>query len=271
MQFDDRGILTFNDSTGYPLWYPIFTSLMMLALVTHFFANVKCTKMSRITMMMLFLSSVLNSSQSKFLKETDEFYYPIYSRSNEFNTILLNATSLHSTINTSFDTDYFPIDVDSGASSTPTPHKSDFITDSYEPLQGVAIPGIASGLNTSGVGSVLCKIKYEDGHLIDLQIDRVLHLEKLPSRLISPQQVIRQSNNLSDGFHVERNKSKLIFHGYSKTVNYDPLKNIPMLFTESGLNNLHAYLNATHDSMIQDGAPNDNLTNAQRQLMHWHR
>ena len=58
---------------------------------------------------------------------------------------------------------------------------------SYEPLKGVTTSGIASGLKTLGIGSVLYKTKDDQGNLIDLQIDRVLHLEKLSARLLSPQ------------------------------------------------------------------------------------
>ena len=41
------------------------------------------------------------------------------------------------------------------------------------------------------------------------------------------------------------------------------------MFTESGLENLKAYLHS--DSLVQDGGLQDNLTNAQRQLLYWHR
>ena len=128
---------------------------MIPASVMHFFTSVKCAKLSRFAMMMLFLSNMLNSSQSKFLREIDEFHYLIYSRSSESNKILLNATSNHSSIYEAFDTDSFSIIIDSGASSTAIPHKSDFITDSSKPLQGITIHGIALGLKASGVGSVL--------------------------------------------------------------------------------------------------------------------
>ena len=110
----------------------------------------------------------MNHPQSKFFRETDEFIQPIYFRSFENNRLLLNATVTSSNAGTSFDTDSFPIIIDTGASSTSTPYKSDFIPDSYKPLKGITISGIASGLKALGVGSILCKIKDDQGNLIDL-------------------------------------------------------------------------------------------------------
>ena len=69
---------------------------------------------------------------------------------------------------------------------------------------------------------------------------------------------------MSDGFYVFRCKSKLVFHGFSKTVNYEQLTNLLMLFAESGVDNLKTCLENDNDSLIQDGRLQDNLTNAQR-------
>ena len=70
-----------------------------------------------------------------------------------------------------FDTDSISLIVDSGASSTATPCKDNFIENTYKLLNGVTISSIGSGLNTSGIGSVLYKIKDNNNNLIDLQID----------------------------------------------------------------------------------------------------
>ena len=98
----------------------------------------------------------------------------------------------------------------------------------------------------------------------------MLHLEQSLSRLISPQQKIRQSCDLSDCFNVHNDASKLMFHGHTKTVHYELQTNLPTLFTESGVEKLHALLN-NNDSLIQDGRLKDNLTHVQRQLIFCHR
>ena len=65
---------------------------------------------------------------------------------------------------------------------------------------------------------------------------------------------------------MNQDHSILTINGISKTINYDPVTNLPLLHTESGLTKLH-----TLNNLIQDGGPEDNLSFAQRQLLHWHR
>ena len=126
IQDPSHGALMFNDETGYPSWCLILSSFMMPASVIFHFTRFKCAKLSRFALMMLCLSHFMNHHQSKFLRESDEFHHPIYFRSFENNNILLNTTVTASAINASFDTDSFPIIIDSGASCTSTPHESDF-------------------------------------------------------------------------------------------------------------------------------------------------
>ena len=57
-------------------------------------------------------------------------------------------------IKTKFDTDYFDICANSGASSFATPDEIDFKPGTYKHLNGVAINGIAEGLKVSVCGSV---------------------------------------------------------------------------------------------------------------------
>ena len=53
-----------------------------------------------------------------------------------------------------FDSDSFPVVFDSGASSTSTNNKADFMQGTFVPLEGVTASVIASGLEVSGHGSV---------------------------------------------------------------------------------------------------------------------
>ena len=83
------------------------------------------------------------------------------------------------------------------------------------------------------------KIKDYDGNLLDLKIDRVLHLDKLASRLISPQKLLRQLNSLSDCFHMKNYTSWLSFNGCKKTAACDHITSFLITCTESVVETLH--------------------------------
>ena len=95
------------------------------------------------------------------------------------NKTLLYTLS-HGKSDVCFDTDSLSLISDSGASSSATFCKEDFIPGSYKPLSGITISGIASGLEATGIGSVNYQICDDQGKVLDLQIDRVLHLKQLP-------------------------------------------------------------------------------------------
>ena len=121
-------------------------------------------------------------------------------------------------------------------------------------------------LSDAGVGSIIFKIKDYKGNLMCVQIDRVLRLEQLSYFLFSPRQTIRQSHNPPDRFHVHRDASKLIFNACTKIAHHDLQKNRPTLFSESGIEKLHALFNNNY-SIFQDDGLKYNLTHGQRQLL----
>ena len=116
--------------------------------------------------------------------------------------------------------------------------------------------GVASRAKASGVGSVSHEIKDDDVNLFYLKIDRVLHLEKLSSRFVSPQQTLRQSNNIHDGLHVPANYAHLQCHGCKICSHYNQSASLPTTCAESGIETL---CNLVHDKETT-------LTNVQRQL-----
>ena len=121
----------------------------------------------------------------KFLSESDKLHQPKHFQSSDLNKTLLYTLN-NSKADFSFDTDSKPLIGDCEALSSATFCKDDFIPDTYRVLSGVTISGITSGLEAAGIGSVLYKILDDDGAILDLQIDRVLHLKQLPQHLISP-------------------------------------------------------------------------------------
>ena len=80
----------------------------------------------------------------------------------------------------SFNTNSKPLIRDYRVSLSVTFYKDNFILGTYKPLSCVTISGIASGLEAAGIGLILCKILDNDGVILNLQIDRVFHLKKLP-------------------------------------------------------------------------------------------
>ena len=87
-----------------------------------------------------------------------------------------------------FDSDSFPVVFDSGASSTSTSEKKDFIPDTFVPMSGVTVLGITSGLQVEGHGTVSWNFYSSKGGVIILTIEKVLCIPNIPTRLLSPQQ-----------------------------------------------------------------------------------
>ena len=94
--------------------------------------------------------------------ESYEFKLSTCYRSPELSHALLSAVaSNNSTID--FETDSVSAMLDSGASSTFTPNRSDFIDGTCKELHGITISGIVSGLKATGVGSMHLNFKdYDD-------------------------------------------------------------------------------------------------------------
>ena len=109
--------------------------MMLPASVICFLAKTKCSKLSRLIIMMIFLSNVLHGDLSRFFNETDELMRTISFRSFQYHKILLNSMYSTSDANLPFDADSFPIISDLGYFSTSTPYKGDFIQVSYEPFK----------------------------------------------------------------------------------------------------------------------------------------
>ena len=85
----------------------------------------------------------------------------------------------------------------------------------------------------------------------------------MPYRLLSPQQILKQHFSIRDGFNMDKDNSAFAINSISKTIPCDLMTNLSILHTEPGLTHLY--------TLIQDGSPEDNLSFAQRQLLHWHR
>jgi hypothetical protein len=82
--------------------------------------------------------------------------------------------------------------IDSGASCCITPYIDDFIHQPT-PIQNTNLKGIAGGLTALGRGTVQLKINQENKENTILIIGNVIYAPDCHIRLISPQQLYRQS------------------------------------------------------------------------------
>ena len=85
-------------------------------------------------------------------------------------------------------------------------------------------------------------------------------------RLLSPQQLAKQTAGLRDGFYVHDSTAKLIFGGFTKTVSYNLRNNLPIISSFPGVTKFASY----NSTLVANGSLCDNLTYNQRQLLKWH-
>ena len=107
----------------------------------------------------------------------------------------------------------------------------------------------------------------DDNTPINVEIDRVLHIPDLPTRLLSPQQLVQQTGGIHDGLHIGARNAVLTFGGHRRTINYHPSNKLPIFTSFPGVEQFRAF-NAL---ITSDGSATDSLTFNQRQLLHWHR
>jgi hypothetical protein len=115
---------------------------------------------------------------------------PLQHRSNLQNHELLKIAILIATNTCTKETSHTIIDY--GASCCVTQYIGDFIHQPT-PIQNTTLKGIAGGLTALGRGTVQLKIHQENKENIILVIDNVIYAPDCPIRLISPQQLHRQS------------------------------------------------------------------------------
>lgn len=218
-----------------------------------------------------YLTSLLFPRTPSFINDTDELEIPTHARPSSINSILLerlhalSAATVHRSCVT-FDSDAVTICVDTGASSTATMSKSDFVPGTYKPVTGITINGIASGLAMEGYDTIRWLIDNDNGKVIEVELDRVLHILKLPTRLLSPQQMARQLGQKGNGFYACASKGTLFFGDFHRTVQYDSSNGRPIFTTHAGSQQFSPF----EAELVLDGGPRDNLSYRQRLILKWH-
>jgi hypothetical protein len=121
--------------------------------------------------------------------------------------------------------------IDSGASCCVTPYIEDFIHHPT-PIQNTTLKCITDGLTALGRGTLQLKIYQNDTDNIILVINNVIYAPDFPIRLISPQQLHRQSKakgHENSCFTTEETTATLYHGGDTFTFAYHPKTKIPTL------------------------------------------
>ena len=81
----------------------------------------------------------------------------------------------------------------------------------------------------------------------------------MPIHIICPQQVAKQTGNISYGLYAEKDEAHLIFGGFKFTTKYNTNSGLIIYNYFNGISKFKAYNMKLH----QDGRKTDNLTLAQ--------
>jgi hypothetical protein len=161
--------------------------------------------------------------------------------------------------------DMVPLVIDTGASVSISPCLTDFIGP-LRPVQQVSIQGIASGLSVQGVGTISYTYHNDAGIPQTLHLDGALYVPQCTTRLICPRQLGLASGNANDGFQSLHDKEILMFQGQPTTVTYEPLSQLPVLYTAPGIQTFHRFCS----SFLAGYIATSNLTNNQLRKRHMH-
>lgn len=151
--------------------------------------------------------------------------------------------------------DMIPLIIDTGASISISPCRSDFISSICE-VQHVTVKGVASGLQARGIGDLSYSFTNNAGHTQTLLLRNCLYVPECAVRLICPRQIGVTTRNSADGFYATNPGATLIVDGQPTTIRYDSLSQLPILFTKPGIltylnyvQNFHAF-NCSTGSVI---------------------
>lgn len=167
--------------------------------------------------------------------------------------------------------DMYPIIIDTGASISLSPYASDFTTD-LKPVQNMTIKGIASGLPVRGIGTLRYTITTDDGVSRMLLLQDCLYIPQCSIRLLCPRQIGLNTGHSTDGFNALSSEPILTIHGHPKTLKYDKISHLPLLFTTPGISTFMNYschlTHLKHDSSTPVNLLN--LTTKQCQKLYLH-
>lgn len=131
---------------------------------------------------------------------------PMYNKEKLLQLAAFEAT--YQDAQTPISPDMVPLIIDTGASITVTPYKTDFISP-IKPVQAVEIKGIASGLQVQGFGDVSYSFYNDNRELQTMILKNCLYVPQCTARLLCPRQIGIETGNPLDGFNSVSAKSIL--------------------------------------------------------------
>jgi hypothetical protein len=190
---------------------------------------------------------------------------------------LLQLATFEATYNdakTPISADMVPLIIDTGASITVSPCKTDFISPIW-PVQNIEIKGIASGLQVCGFGDISYTFYNDERQLQTMILKGCLYVPQCTARLLCPRQLGQTTGHSSDGFIAMADKTVLVYQGKQTTITYDTISNLPILYTASGISSFHRFCANQH--YVQQLPSVDhpfflphNLTPKQQRKLHLH-
>lgn len=169
--------------------------------------------------------------------------------------------------------DMVPLVIDTGASISITPYKTDFIGHIHA-TQPIEIKGITSGLQVQGYGTVCYTFQNDNGTLQTLNLTHCLYVPHCTARLICPRQLGIESKNPLDGYNSVSRVGILTYQGQQTTISCDTTSQLPILYTTPGINTFSRFC-ATMGSIIHPNSPTStpfsaNLTAGQHKKLQLH-
>ena len=169
-----------------------------------------------------------------------------------------------------FDSDSFPIVMDTGASCAISMDIEDFIElDEHD----TTINGLGA-LQVKGKGTLRWSMLNDENEQVDLIIKDALYAPKLPIRLANPRQILNKQHDHKRTKYTGNTESfTMHLNDYNLTTLYDTNTNLPIYYSAPNSKQYDAYLcHPTHgDNNSTVYAYTATLSNAQRELLQWHR
>ena len=155
--------------------------------------------------------------------------------------------------------------VDSGASMTVTPHRSDFV--SYQPATGEVLKGLSAGCSIAGRGLVHWRLEV-GSTTIDIKL-KALHVPSADARLLCPQQLKREHKPRPKRIEIEDDRIDIEFAEAEGAIHSCPLNEslLPVVMVSTP-NQLDVSMKGLNACVIQER--NQNLSPSQKELLKWH-
>jgi hypothetical protein len=161
-----------------------------------------------------------------------------------------------------------PVIFDTGASLAITPDKTDFDGPLTVPKGDLRLGGMANGLKIEGMGPVTWTFSNSTGANVVVR-GMAYYVPKSTARLLSPQRLFDESTGMQGRYEGDQQSFRLHIHGSpTLVVEYDERNSLPIAYATIGP--VPTLLPQPQLNLSLLNESNQNLTGAQKLLLHWH-